>query len=77
MKKILSLLVVATLMLCLLSVSAFAQATIIYEGQSADGITSNNAGSVVNDTPATIIDSNGNSTVVGGDDGGTGVIILG
>lgn len=59
MKKILSLLVVATLMLCLLSVSAFAQATIIYEGQSADGITSNNAGSVVNDTPATIIDSNG------------------
>ena len=30
-----------------------------------------------NDGNATIIDSNGNSTVVGGDDGGTGVIILG
>lgn len=59
MKKTLSLLVVALLMLSLMSVSAFAQAAIIFDGQSADGITSNN----VDNTPAqpaTVIDPNGN-----------------
>ena len=59
MKKLFSLLLVAVLMLALLSVSAFAQATIIYEGQAADGITSGNVGSAAVDTPATIIDSSG------------------
>lgn len=65
MKKTLSLLVVALLMLSLMSVSAFAQAAIIFDGQSADGITSNN----VDNTPAqpaTVIDPNGNVISTGG-----------
>ena len=62
MKKILSLLVVTVLMLSLLSVTAFAQAAIIHDGQPADGVTSGNVGT--DDTPAVIIDQSGN--VIGG-----------
>lgn len=66
MKKILSLLMVAALMLCLLSATAFAQATIIFDGQAADGITSSNVNS--DGSAATIIDSNG-TVIVSGTDG--------
>ena len=59
MKKILSLLVVAVLMLSLLGVTAFAQAAIIFDGQAADGVTSGNAPSS-DAAPATIIDQGGN-----------------
>ena len=58
MKKILSLLVVAVLMLSLLSVTAFAQAAIIFDGQAADGITSTPADTAA--APAVIIDQSGN-----------------
>ena len=57
MKKTLSLLVVLTLMLCLLSTTAFAQAAIIFEGESGDGVVSNNAQPAP--APVTVIDGNG------------------
>ena len=57
MKKTLSLLVVLTLMLCLLSTTAFAQAAIILEGESGDGVVSNNAQPAP--APVTVIDGNG------------------
>ena len=57
MKKTLSLLVVLTLMLCLLSTTAFAQATIIFDGESADGVTSSNAQPTP--APVTVIDGSG------------------
>ncbi len=67
MKKILSLLVVTVLMLSLLSVSAFAQAAIIFDGQSADGVTSNNVDASTA-APAVVIDQNG--TVISTPEGG-------
>ena len=57
MKKTLSLLVVLTLMLCLLSTTAFAQAAIIFDGESGDGVVSNNAQPAP--APVTVIDGNG------------------
>ena len=59
MKKILSLLVVAVLMLGLLSVTAFAQAAIILDGEAANGVTSSNA-QPAPAAPAVVIDQNGN-----------------
>lgn len=60
MKKTLSLLVVLTLMLCLLSTTAFAQATIIFEGESGDGVVSQN----VQPTPAPVTVIDGSGTII-------------
>lgn len=60
MKKLLSLLTVAALLLCVLSSAAFASGpAFIGPGEKADGITSNNVQPNGGDS-ATIIDSNGN-----------------
>ena len=60
MKKTLSLLVVLTLMLCLLSTTAFAQATIIFDGESGDGVISQN----VQPTPAPVTVIDGSGTII-------------
>ena len=70
MKKTLSLLVVLTLMLCLLSTTAFAQATIIFDGESGDGVVSNNA----QPTPAPVTVIDGNGTIISTTDPGVVVI---
>ena len=70
MKKTLSLLVVTVMMLSLLGVTAFAQAAIIFDGQPANGIVSDNAGPSVADS-ATIIDPYGN--IISG--GGAGTVV--
>lgn len=59
MKKTLSLLVVTVLMLSLLSVTAFAQGAIIFDGEAADGVTSSNVDNSPAQ-PATVIDTSGN-----------------
>ena len=56
MKKTLSLLVVTVLMLSLLSVTAFAQGAIIFDGEAADGVTSSNVDNSPAQ-PATVIDT--------------------
>ena len=66
MKKTLSLLVVTVLMLSLLSVTAFAQGAIIFDGEAADGVTSSNVDNSPAQ-PATVIDTSGNVISNAGD----------